>query len=87
MSDIVYKTTFTEAEIAEKKAAYLAAKQALMSSLREAADMLEKAGEAPLAQEERRLFMAKFGSIDHRLLDKLDLASFAYFEATENPQS
>lgn len=87
MSDIQYKTTFSADEILQKKTIYLEAKQVLTSYLREVAQIIEDSGETPITGENRKMLMDKFSMIDHRLLDKFDLASFEYFEATENKEA
>lgn len=86
MSDIAYKTTFTEEEILAKKQAYLESKQILISYLREVTEIIEKSGETPITGENRKTFMDKFTTIDRTLISKFDKASFEYFEATENKQ-
>lgn len=85
MADIVYKTTFSQKEIEQNKQKYLEARATLVGYLREIADALESAGEAPISGETRKTIMRKFDMVDHQLLHDFDRRSFEYFESSESP--
>ncbi len=68
----------------QKKQAYIEARNTALSYLKQLIVLLEKNGEEPLSGEDRKIFMEKFSALDHRLLDRLDVASFEYYEAKNN---
>jgi len=77
------KMKITSDILEEKKRKYLEAKETLSDYLRKLLSVLNEAGEKPLRGEERKEFMDKFAMIDHRLLDRVDIRSYEYFEALE----
>ncbi len=87
MADTTFKTTYTPAEVEQLKQEYLEAKQTLVSYLKEVASLIETAGDQALSGESRAAVMSKFDMVDHRLLNRFDVASYEYFEAASAVQA
>lgn len=87
MADIVYKTTYSPEEIEKNKQIYLEKKESIIGNLKEIVTLLEGVGDAPFTGDVRQKIMTISNTIvNHRLFDRLDTASFQYFEAKEAPQ-
>lgn len=84
--DIPMKLTYSKQEIEEKKQKYLKLKNLMINQLDLLKSILVEAGEEPLSGENRKIFFAKFNSLDRNMIGEFDQLSFNYFEAKESPE-
>lgn len=79
-------STATSDTLLQKQRDYQEVKQTVLSYLKELTQMLEDMGDEPFSGEQRKRFLEKFALLDHRLLDRLDVRSYEYFEEKEREE-